>query len=1255
MADDRDAPLDLSGFACRNKSGSTTIVTSDAAGHHTATGETIAEATVEEDIDGDSLVGMKVALQHPTEEPEEKLWDGVITSFCTEGEQNTWTIKFDNSDFEKKEVNLNFETTARAVTTRKRADIELVAMNAEGVLKKMTCTRAEPVDYPKGRTPEDRGATRYLGVYFSFAGWQEQQRQVEKNAQNLTRAIARTAPNLRQLESILATLLVPRTIYARHVMPAARESTDKLRKHAIRAVHQVLGLHYAGDRQVEATLFTPPEMGLGLGIADPFVASTIQDARRMFDGTETKNDKLAAATWAALNRGIDKSGCKTEGSKSTSVSRAENLASIGIWLHRSPTGRTRAAPLAAIQAPRAPTQDLVPEEALKRFKHEIDIALVPPDKVIFVPAGGTWEEWRATTETPSGSAPSTTTETAEHRSLVGSSDLLSAVGMAKAGELGSVWAIKMDQTWRQAEAEPESEIGTTDGQTRVLNMRFKEDRSKAGLEHGSSRDQKAALREEVWITGALPTLVVEQPLSVRSLIWDETAKDFRKVTHFEPSSRTKEAKTLATTVRNTLKTESLEKVATFAVTVNTELRAQPGKLWESPTRYMAFTDASVQNNLPLSTKSQRHQVAQCTRGDGEVRPRPTAGEIARGLEDERRVIEEKIKSGSTAYFWVLFTTGYDRNSGIGEKALYRRHIAPSWRLAQGFKHSSGVVRWAELVDPAQLEDVGKNDITPGDIERWKTKSEAGETSKSVGFVGREILKDFTVGDGPKIFKGTVMTADGGGNHVEYDDGDTETLSDTDMEEYLIPLGEEGGSTASDILKRPLSSLEPEFKGRKEEEEGDISWQKFLCTDLVYVNAVEQHNRAAWDPANQQGAHTIGDLTMPPEVGDFSNILLGMIETTAHWLQDTPSIEAESLLAPAGLSLKHLGIDPAIKEPHGIKGRLGKDPNYVGRLMFETSQTLAAFLREHDGPRGPGEEASRQKKVACACLRASPAEGEAACRKDTTAGLNGATYSAATWDEHCGEAEQAPSESDEESRDEIRGCTCLKEFPTRAERDRHIIETLEAGCHAITPDELPAMGGAYAWVDMWTGTALQCRAFQIHNEGKEESSTRGEAMTINQATTGLVELIGSGQLAAEDMTTVTISTDSEASVAATKSQVIKAMKTQQQSKSALATPMRNLTAIARHLKSLGVNINVIHNYNEHGRGWDNEDRGSMTCRGNKACDEAAGAAAKASIGTRAKMDHRAQPLDGGGATYLSTAAGKIEGDVKPVVKQLVGPE
>ena len=189
--------------------------------------------------------------------------------------------------------------------------------------------------------------------------------------------------------------------------------------------------------------------------------------------------------------------------------------------------------------------------------------------------------------------------------------------------------------------------------------------------------------------------------------------------------------------------------------------------------------------------------------------------------------------------------------------------------------------------------------------------------------------------------------------------------------------------------------------------------------------MEQNNRAAWDPANQQGAHTIGDLTMPPEVGDFSNILLGMIETTAHWLQDTPSIEAESLLAPAGLSLKHLGIDPAIKEPHGIKGRLGKDPNYVGRLMFETSQTLAAFLREHDGPRGPGEEASRQKKVACACLRASPAEGEAACREDTTAGLNGATYSAATWDEHCGEAEQAPSEGDEESRDKTRGCTCLK--------------------------------------------------------------------------------------------------------------------------------------------------------------------------------------------------------------------------------------
>ena len=110
-----------------------------------------------------------------------------------------------------------------------------------------------------------------------------------------------------------------------------------------------------------------------------------------------------------------------------------------------------------------------------------------------------------------------------------------------------------------------------------------------------------------------------------------------------------------------------------------------------------------------------------------------------------------------------------------------------------------------------------------------------------------------------------------------------------------------------------------------------------------------------------------------------------------------------------------------------------------------------------GQGGQGRKRAGRKKVACACLRASQAEGEAACRKDTTAGLNGATYNAATWDEHCGEAEQAPSESDEESRDEIRGCTCLKEFPTRVERDRHIIETLEAGCHAITPDELPAIG------------------------------------------------------------------------------------------------------------------------------------------------------------------------------------------------------
>ena len=54
-----------------------------------------------------------------------------------------------------------------------RADITLTAMDSNGRLKQMECTRVEPFANPKGKTAEDRGATRYFGTHMLFLGWED--------------------------------------------------------------------------------------------------------------------------------------------------------------------------------------------------------------------------------------------------------------------------------------------------------------------------------------------------------------------------------------------------------------------------------------------------------------------------------------------------------------------------------------------------------------------------------------------------------------------------------------------------------------------------------------------------------------------------------------------------------------------------------------------------------------------------------------------------------------------------------------------------------------------------------------------------------------------------------------------------------------------------------------------------------------------------------------------------------------------------
>ena len=60
--------------------------------------------------------------------------------------------------------NMSFSDVMEAAVRRQRADLPLTAMDAKGELKCMTCARVQPYYNEEGESPEERGATRYLGI-----------------------------------------------------------------------------------------------------------------------------------------------------------------------------------------------------------------------------------------------------------------------------------------------------------------------------------------------------------------------------------------------------------------------------------------------------------------------------------------------------------------------------------------------------------------------------------------------------------------------------------------------------------------------------------------------------------------------------------------------------------------------------------------------------------------------------------------------------------------------------------------------------------------------------------------------------------------------------------------------------------------------------------------------------------------------------------------------------------------------------------
>ena len=167
----------------------------------------------------------KRVIVHHRKNAETPTLEGTITAV---GDDAKVTITLPD----KSNMTMNLDTALRALLRKARADITLTAMDSFGRLRHMECTRVEPFENPKGKTAEERGATRYLGAYVSYLGWGEQEKVTIAAARNFRINISRLHPNLQNARAAIQSILTARVASGRLVMPTNKKVTD--------ACHQIV-------------------------------------------------------------------------------------------------------------------------------------------------------------------------------------------------------------------------------------------------------------------------------------------------------------------------------------------------------------------------------------------------------------------------------------------------------------------------------------------------------------------------------------------------------------------------------------------------------------------------------------------------------------------------------------------------------------------------------------------------------------------------------------------------------------------------------------------------------------------------------------------------------------------------------------------------------------------------------------------------------------------------------------------------------
>ena len=102
--------------------------------------------------------------------------------------------------------------------------LRLVALNASGQLIQAPCTTVSTPGNPTAATPEDRGATRYLGAHLSWGGtgtpgshWDEQNAVITKTMEAYARQMATVQPSFRVAAKAATSVLYQPRFWARYL------------------------------------------------------------------------------------------------------------------------------------------------------------------------------------------------------------------------------------------------------------------------------------------------------------------------------------------------------------------------------------------------------------------------------------------------------------------------------------------------------------------------------------------------------------------------------------------------------------------------------------------------------------------------------------------------------------------------------------------------------------------------------------------------------------------------------------------------------------------------------------------------------------------------------------------------------------------------------------------------------------------------------------------------------------------------------